>query len=104
MEGLTFEIPRAQVATCEGIVKKENLHVKIVKGYKRGLPSESHNAIEQSQLRERLEERALAILHGEGNRERFGRRTDEELDDLHGKLRMKKEHRDLYIYIYCTRS
>ena len=45
MEEVTFEVPRALVATSEGVIKKENIHVKIVKGYQRGPPRETHGSL-----------------------------------------------------------
>ena len=96
---VTFETRKANVATSACVANKANIRVKIVKGSLTSAPREEVDVTQRMALQRRLEERTMAIREGAYNRQRYGRRTEEELDDLHGKLRRKNENRESYIYI-----
>ena len=94
-----FPIRKEIAASLDWVAKKECLKIKVVTGRATWDPNEETDAMKMLILQRRQNERIMEIRQGAHNRQRYGRQTDQELEELDGKLRRKREHKDLFIYI-----
>ena len=94
-----FPIRKEIAASMDWVAKKESLKIKVVTGRATWDPNEETDTMRMLILQRRQNERIMEIRQGAYNRQRYGRQTDQELEELDGKLRRKREHQDLFIYI-----